>query len=79
MHSVELRELVHKKVKEGWSYLEVAKTFDIPKSTVQYIIKPSYKKSGGVGRKEKITRQDKTNIKREISKLKESKARVTSS
>ncbi|CAD5114077.1 DgyrCDS3223 [Dimorphilus gyrociliatus] len=60
-HCKEVRDLVKKLIKDGKSYSEVATILGLVKSTVQYIAKPTYRKSGNVGRpklknnKEKIT------------------------
>lgn len=58
MHSKETRERVKKKVAEGFTYEEVAQFMDLPKSTVQSIIKSKYIKKGGAGRPKKVDRSD---------------------
>ena len=78
MHSQETRDRVKKKAEEGYTYEEIALFMDLPKSTVQSIIKPKYIKKGGVGKPKKIDSRMNNKLKRQINILKKNKERITS-
>ena len=73
-----IRQLIKEKREQKMSLGEIASFLNIPKSTVQYVCKSTYKKEGRVGRPSKLNKSDKVNIKRTINILKQNRERVTS-
>ncbi|CAD5122091.1 DgyrCDS10541 [Dimorphilus gyrociliatus] len=77
-YDTKVRDLIKKKHEEGYSYREISEMMNIPKASIQYILKPTYVKSGNVGRPKSLSDREKSLIKKEIMKLKNDSKRITS-
>lgn len=77
MHNIELLNSVLTKRKEGKSYGEIAKNFNITKSTVQYMLKYRKNMKKKTGPKEKISKNDKRRIRSLVTDMNKNQTKVS--